>query len=259
MKVAIHQPQYLPWLGYLAKWAAADLFIVLDVVQYEKNGWQNRNRIKTRDGARWLTVPVHASLGTPISEVMIDSSQAWPARHLRAIEQAYARAPKLPAYREELRRFYATPWTRLAPLATDSALWLARALGVATPLRLASELLGISRSATASPGRDEGGGFGGPAARPPNPTTRLVALCRAAGADTYLAGEHGSGYMDLAEFAAAGIDVLAQRYEHPVYPQIHGEFVPHLSALDLLLTAGDQAFAILQEGNRWIRLLEARP
>ena len=239
MKVAIHQPQYLPWLGYLAKWAAADLSIVLDVVQYEKNGWQNRNRIKTRDGAQWLTVPVHASLGTPISEVMIDSSQAWPTRHLRAIEQAYARAPGLAAYREELRRFYATPWTRLAPLATDSAQWLARALGIATPLRLASELLGTSPSATA--------------------TARLVALCRAAGADTYLTGEHGSGYMDLAEFAAAGIGVLAQRYEHPVYPQVHGEFVPHLSGLDLLLTAGDQAFAILQEGNRWTRLLEARP
>src|ERR1700693_3861861 len=103
VRIAIHQPHYLPWLGYLAKWAAADLFIVLDVVQYEKNGWQNRNRIKTRDGARWLTVPVHASLGTPISEVMIDSSHAWPARHLRAIEQAYARAPGLAAYREDLK------------------------------------------------------------------------------------------------------------------------------------------------------------
>ncbi|HMH52708.1 MAG TPA: WbqC family protein [Candidatus Acidoferrum sp.] len=256
MRVAIHQPQYLPWLGYLAKWAAADLFIVLDVVQYEKNGWQNRNRIKTRDGVRWLTVPVHASLGTPISAVTIDSSQAWPARHLRAIEQAYARAPGLARHGEELRRLYATPWTHLAPLATASAQWLARALGIATPLRLASELLGSSRSATASPGRDEGGGIGGPEARPPNPTARLVALCRAAGADTYLAGPHGAGYMDLAEFAAAGIAVLAQRYEHPVYAQIHGEFVPHLSALDLLLTAGDQAFAILQKGNGWIPLFD---
>jgi len=246
VRVAIHQPQYLPWLGYLAKWAAADLFIVLDVVQYEKNGWQNRNRIKTGDGVRWLTVPVHAPLGTPISAVTIDSSQAWPARHRRAIEQAYARAPGLARHGEELRRLYATPWTHLAPLATASAQSLARALGIATPLRLASELLGSSRSATASPGGDEGEG----------PTARLVALCRAAGADTYLAGPHGAGYMDLAEFAAAGIAVLAQRYEHPRYAQLHGEFVPHLSALDFILTAGDQAFAILQKGNGWIPLLD---
>ena len=74
MRVAIHQPHYLPWLGYFAKWAAADRFIFLDTVQYEKNGWQNRNRVKTPDGPRWLTVPVHARLGTPIREVTIDRS-----------------------------------------------------------------------------------------------------------------------------------------------------------------------------------------
>jgi hypothetical protein len=239
MKVAIHQPQYLPWLGYLAKWDAADLFVVLDVVQYEKNGWQNRNRVKTRDGVRWLTVPVHAPLGTPIAAVEIDSSRSWPARHLRTIEGAYARAPGLALHREALRDFYARPWTRLSPLAVDSARWLAGALGITTPLRLASELL--------------------PAPAPATATGRLVALCRAAGADTYLAGEHGGDYMDLAEFAAAGIGVLGQRYAHPVYHQAHGDFVPRLSALDLLLTAGPGALAILREGNRWIRLLEARP
>ena len=86
MKVAIHQPQYLPWLGYLAKWAAADVFVFLDTVQYEKNGWQNRNRIRTADGAHWLTVPVHAHLGTPIGAVSIDTTQPWRSRHLRAIE-----------------------------------------------------------------------------------------------------------------------------------------------------------------------------
>jgi hypothetical protein len=233
MRVAIHQPHYLPWLGYLAKWAAADLFIVLDVVQYEKNGWQNRNRIKTRDGVRWLTVPVHAPFGAPICEVSVDGAQAWPAQHLRAIEQAYARAPGLAAHREGLRRFYAAPWTRLAPLATASARWLAQAFEITTPLRLASELGVVNR----------------------DPTERLVELCRAVGADTYLAGPHGAGYMDLGQFTAAGIEVLAQRYEHPVYPQMHGEFVPQLSALDLLLTAGDQAIALLREGDRWSRLL----
>ena len=67
--LAIHQPHYLPWLGYLAKWAAADVFVFLDTVQYVRNGWQNRNRIKTAAGPRWLTVPVHARLGTPLAEV----------------------------------------------------------------------------------------------------------------------------------------------------------------------------------------------
>jgi hypothetical protein len=232
VRVAIHQPQYLPWLGYLAKWAAADLFILLDVVQYEKNGWQNRNRIKTRDGARWLTVPVHAALGTPISEVAIDGSRAWASRHRRSIEQAYARAPRLAEYQRDLEELYARPWTHLAPLATASALWLGRAVGITTPVRLASELGGASV----------------------DPTGRLIALCRAVGADTYLAGADGARYMDLAQFGAAGIEVLAQRYEHPVYAQLHGEFVPFLSALDLLLSAGDRALPILQEGNAWSRM-----
>ena len=94
MKIAIHQPHYLPWLGYFAKWAAADLFVFLDTVQYEKNGWQNRNRIKTREGPRWLTVPVRAKLGIPIRDVLVDSSQNWCSRHLATIESAYSRPRK---------------------------------------------------------------------------------------------------------------------------------------------------------------------
>ena len=113
------------------------------------------------------------------------------------------------------------------------ALRLGRAVGITTPLRLASEL-GVT-------GEDA--------------TGRLVALCRAAGADTYLAGAGGARYMDLARFASAGIGVLAQRYEHPVYPQGHGEFVPFLSALDLLLSAGDRALDILRSGDHWTRLV----
>jgi WbqC-like protein family len=232
VKVAIHQPHYLPWLGYFAKWASADLFVFLDTVQYEKNGWQNRNRIKTPAGPRWLTVPVRARLGMAVSVVPIDTSQPWRARHLRAIENAYAKAPQWPRYRDEVRSFYAREWERLAPLAVDSARWLAGALGVATPAQLASEL------AVADGPR-------------PDATARLVAICRAVGADTYLAGRDGALYLDAAQFAAAGIAVSTQRYEHPVYGQGGGEFTPFLSTLDLLLMQGDEALGILCEGNTW--------
>jgi hypothetical protein len=232
MKVAIHQPQYMPWLGYLAKWAAADVFIFLDTVQYEKNGWQNRNRIKTAAGPRWLTVPVHAPLGTAIADVSVDVSQPWRERHRRAIEQAYAQAPYLGAHREALAAFYAEPWAHLAPAAAASAEWLARAVGIAVPARRASTL-------------DVSAG---------DATGRLLALCRAVGADTYLAGRDGGVYMDTARFTEAGISVLTQTYEHPVYAQPHGDFVPLLSALDLLLTHGDDALGILLGGSSWSRL-----
>ena len=227
--VAIHQPHYLPWLGYLAKWAAADVFVFLDTVQYEKNGWQNRNRIKTGAGPRWLTVPVHARLGTPIAEVTVDARQPWAARHRRAIEEAYAGAPYLARHREALDGLYASPWERLAPLALASAEWLGRAAGVATPARLASTL-GVTAA---------------------DPTERLIGLCRAVGADTYLAGRDGARYMDAGRFEAAGIHVLYQAYAHPKYAQLHGEFAPNLSALDLLLTHGDDALAILRAGDHW--------
>jgi WbqC-like protein len=229
--LAIHQPHYMPWLGYVAKWAAADVFVFLDTVQYEKNGWQNRNRVKTSAGPRWLTVPVHARLGTPIADVTVDEGQHWPARHLRTIERAYADAPCFKRHRDALHHLYDTPWTRLAPLAVASAEWLARAAGITTPVRLASAL--------AVDGGDA--------------TGRLVAICEALGADTYLAGGQGAKYLDAGQFRAAGIAVLYQRYEHPVYAQQHGEFMPFLSAVDLLLTHGDESLPILRRGDAWSR------
>jgi len=231
VKVAIHQPHYLPWLGYLAKWCAADVFVFLDTVQYEKNGWQNRNRIRTAAGAHWLTVPVHAHLGTPIAEVPVDATQPWRARHLRAIEHAYARAAHLATHHAGLRALLDVQWTQLARLAVASAEWLARALGITTPVRLASSL-GVD-------GEDA--------------TGRLVEICKAVGADTYLAGGHGTRYMDAERFRAAGIRVLYQHYEHPVYAQQHGEFVPFLSGVDLLLTHGDESLSILRRGDSWAR------
>src|SRR4051812_31982014 len=229
MKLAIHQPQYMPWLGFLAKWAAADAFVFLDTVQYEKNGWQNRNRIKAPAGPHWLTVPVRVRLGTPIDAVAVDSAQPWRERHPRAIENAYARAPHFGRHRDALRRLYATDWAKLAPLAVATAEWLAGAVGIATPARLASTL-GVAAT---------------------EPTERLIALCRAVGADTYMAGRDGASYMDREAFARAGITVLFQDYKPPQYAQLHGEFVPFLSGLDLLLTHGDDALAILRSGDAW--------
>jgi hypothetical protein len=235
VKLAIHQPHYLPWLGYFAKWAAADLFVFLDTVQYEKNGWQNRNRIKTPEGPRWLTVPIRAHLGTRIQDVMVDARQPWRARHFATLELAYRGAPCWARHRDELLALYDREWERLAAVAVASAEWLARRVGIATPTRLASEIeLEEVGSADA--------------------TARLVGLCRAVGADTYLAGRDGARYMDIKQFAAAGIAVEAQQYEHPVYAQPHGEFVPALSAIDLLLMHGDEALGILRGGSTWSRL-----
>jgi hypothetical protein len=228
-RIAIHQPHYLPWLGYLAKWAAADCLIFLDTVQYEKNGWQNRNRIKTKDGPRWLTVPVHRGRDTLIGDVRVAAGQPWARRHLQAVRLAYARAPFLAEHGAGLGGLLEREWTSQAALAVASARFLADAFGIRVPTRLASEL---------GPTRDD-------------PTLRLIDLIRAAGCDTYLAGPDGPTYMRLDAFREAGIKVRVQRYAHPIYAQLHGDFVPFLSGLDLLLMQGPDGLGILRSGDAY--------
>lgn len=237
MKVAIHQPQYLPWLGHFAKLAAADCWIFLDTVQYEKNGWQNRNRIKTPRGAQWLTVPVKARLGTLISDVEIDAGQPWQRKHVEAIRVNYARAPHFDRYFGELEQLLRRPWRRLADLNVEVTRFLAEALGLTPRMLRASELSPVSAG----------------------PTGRLLDLCVAVGADTYLAGRDGARYMDLPRFEAARVAVLGQEYQHPTYSQPDGDFLPFLSVVDLLLNHGESSLRILREGDRWTPLETITP
>lgn len=227
--VAIHQPHYLPWLGYLAKLDRADHFVYLDTVQFEKNGWQNRNRIKTPQGAQWLTVPVRHRFGQPIAAVQIAEADAWRRKHRQALATHYGSAPHFAAVWAALERLYAEPWERLADLAVASVECLAGLLGIGRPTLRASTL----------------------GALPDEPTERLVAICRALGAHTYLAGAGGPTYMAMDRFARAGIAVLVQDYHHPEYPQRYGPFVPNLAAVDLLCNVGPGSLAVLRGGAAW--------
>jgi len=237
VKVAIHQPQYLPWLGHFAKLAAADCWIFLDTVQYEKNGWQNRNRIKTLRGAQWLTVPVKAALGTLIRDVEIDVAQPWARKHCTALRVNYARAPYFARYFAELEELIRRPWRLLADLNVEVTRFLAGAVGLSRRMVRASELPSASA----------------------DPTGRLLDLCRAVGAETYLAGQDGARYMDMEQFRAGRVAVLAQEYQHPTYTQLDGDFLPFLSVVDLLLSHGESSLEILRQGDRWTPLVTITP
>jgi len=230
--VAIHQPHYLPWLGYLAKLDRADGFVCLDTVQFEKNGWQNRNAIKGPQGAQWLTVPVRHRFGQRIAEVTIaEGAGDWRRKHRQALVQHYGKAPHFAAAWPALEALYAGPPSGLADLAVASVECTAHLLGIQCRTLRASEM--------------------GPL--PEDPTDRLVAICQRAGAETYLAGSSGPAYMDLDRFARAGIAVLVQDYQHPEYPQRYGAFVPNLSAVDLIFNVGPGAegLAVLRRGAAW--------
>lgn len=224
MKIlATHQPQYLPWLGFFDKLDRADLFVLLDNVQFKKREWQNRNRINTATGWQWLTVPVRHCTRPPISEVQIDQTAPWARKHLRALEVNYRRALHFQDHLPLLEEILLNSWTHLAPLNITLIRRLATGLGIDTRMRLASEV----------PAQGKG-------------TARLVNLCLALGADVYLTGAGGAAYLDLHAFAAAGIEVRWQEFCHPIYPQPYNSFEPNLSIVDLLLNCGDESLDILR-------------
>jgi len=223
MIVAVHQPQYLPWLGYFDKICRADFFVLLDNVQFKKNEWQNRNKIKTAQGWQWLTVPVKYKFPQLINEVTINNTVRWQHKQRQAILSNYKKAPcyhYLDGFFDEI---FSHAWQSISQLNIRVVIRLAKILGIDTPIFVASEL----------------GDF------PNDPDERLIAITAHFKADAYLAGSGGRQYMDLLKFRERGIEVLFQDYKHPVYDQRFGEFVPYMSAIDLILNHGENSLAIL--------------
>ena len=226
MTVAVHQPQYLPWLGYFDKIDRADMFVILDTVQYKKNEYQNRNRIKNPQGWQWLTVPVRYRFPQCIREVPINNDVNWRHKHRQALSANYARAPYFEAHLPFFEDLYEKTWDLLVNLNIRTVVGLIESFGITTPTR-------------------------GPAdwELSDDPTGRLVDICRNAGADTYLSGSGGQDYLDLAQFEKAGIRVIFQDYHHPEYPQPFGAFEPNMSAIDLLFNCGPASLEILRSGR----------
>jgi hypothetical protein len=233
MRIAIHQSHYLPWQAYFDKIARADLFVVLDDVQFTKNGWQNRNKIKTPQGGIYLTVPVRAHRGQRIADVAIDPNRDWARRHWRSLQMSYGRAPFFGWHREALEGLYTTEWPDLLSLNQALLLYCLRALEIATP---------VVRSSDLSVGGES--------------TMRLIEICRAVGADSYLTGACAlDAYLDASAMRAAGISVVVQDWEAPRYRQQYPRtgFVPDLSILDLLLNEGPHSLDILLgRGAPWV-------
>lgn len=229
MIVAIHQPHYLAWLGYLHRMAQADLFIVLDHVQFERRNYQNRGRIRVDGRAHWLTVPVlQRSQKERIAEKLVDNSdpRPWGATHFSTLRHAYRQAKYFADYAGAIRAILQARWERLVDLDAAMLGFLRDAFGIRTPLARSSELA------------VEG-------AR----SDLILNLCRAAGADTLLAGFGGSrAYLDVEAFARAGVRVQWHEFAHPTYPQCGTEpFIDGLAALDLLFNCGPQSRALLMD------------
>ena len=224
MRLVVLQPSYLPWLGYFDQMYKSDLFVLYDDVQYDKHGWRNRNRIKTSQGPLWLTVPVltHGQ-GLPTNrDARIDARQPWARKHLQALRVNYARAVAFAEVFDALAPVLEGSWTHLGDLNRAVLDALCGLLGLTRRILWSSEL--------DIPGQK---------------TERLINICRALGAGRYLTGDAASDYLDETQFAANDIRVEYHHYRHPVYAQLHGEFVPYLSVVDLLMNHGRESLRVL--------------
>jgi len=217
--VGILQPGYLPWLGFFEQVLRSDIFVIYDDVQYDKHGWRNRNRVKGPQGPVWLTVPVRTKgLGKPnINEVIIDPAQSrWAQKHCLTLQQLYGKSPFFSEYYSSLEKTLSEPWEKLVDLDLTLIRLIAGWLGLNTDFVLSSSL-----------GCDA-----------EDPTQRLVEICQAVGADIFYEGSSGKNYLDLSKFAAANVQVIFQEYQCQPYPQLFGDFVSHLSVVDLLFNCG---------------------
>jgi len=232
MLVAIHQPHYVPWLGYLDRMMKADLFIILDHVQFERRNYQNRTMMRIEGEERWLTVPViQVSQKELIVDKRVDNTEtgtrAWGPTHFKTLKYAYRKAPYFEMYEKRLSDILHASWDKLVDLDLAMLDFLREGFQITTTLKRSSEM------------RAEGA-----------KSELLMNLCAEIGpGTTFLGGIGGSRrYLDVEAFRQAGVGVQWQEFKHPVYQQCgDAPFTPGLMSLDFLFNCGPEAAEKLWE------------
>lgn len=229
MILSVHQPQYIPWLGYFDKIDKSDCFVFLDQVQYKPREYQNRNRIRTKNGWLWLTVPVISKdLGRQkICDVKINNDTNWQKKHWESLKSCYNKAPFFKEYYHFFGSVYSVKWEKLIELNIHIIKYFLHELKIKTSLYHESEI-GTSSKAT----------------------DRIIEICKKLKADTYLSGIGGKAYLEEVKFFQAGIQLVYQEYNHLPYHQLYtqglDQFLPNMSAIDLLFNEGGKSISILR-------------
>jgi hypothetical protein len=216
MIVTIHQPDFLPWLGFFDRWQKSDTYIVLDDVQFLRRGWHHRDKIKTQNGIKWLTVPVlkKSRYHQTIKEVRINNEENWRSQHLKTIHTSYGKTINFDLVYSKLIEIYKRNHNLLISLNMDLLGFCSKMLEIKTPVVFASA---FNIKSTGS--------------------RRLVDLIKSVGGEDYLTGSGSRDYLDEALFKKEGINVCWQKLKNPVYQQLYGSFEQRLSVLDFLMIA----------------------
>lgn len=226
--ISIHQPVYLPWLGFFKKITSSNVFVFLDDVQYEKNGWHNRNKIKTKDGSIWLTVPVNSTTNIKLNEISIDHTSNWLKKHKKSIYLNYVKAKFFDSIWPEFELIYQKDHELLIELNLEIIQLILKKLNIKTKTILSSDL-NIMQS-----GSD-----------------RILEICKNLQADRYLSGIQGKNYLKIDDFKKNNIEVLFQNFQHPIYSQLYEPFLPNLSTIDLLFNEGLNSPNVLKTSSNF--------
>lgn len=232
MRVAIMQPTYLSWVGYFALIGCVDTFVFYDDVQFVKQSWQQRNRIKAPQTWIYLSVPVIKHFGQKINAVKINNNIDWRDRHWQVISQYYKKASSFEMYADGFKVLYEKEWEYLIDLNVTIIKRIASMLGLDTKFMLSSELHGIGTK-----------------------TDRVISILNELGATEYLTVPGTKGYLEPYKFKANGIKLFRYEFNHPTYPQLYGDFIPYLSVIDLLFNVGHEAASIVG-GNNSLTLVQ---
>ena len=228
MILTAHQPVYLPWLGLFHKIALAETFVYFDQVQYLPKDWMNRNKIRTKDGSIWLTVPVlrkgYRDLKT--SEIEINNSTNWQKKHLRSISLNYKKSPYFENYIPFFEDVYSRKWEFLGDLNEYMLKWFLDELGIKVNFLNAKNF------------KFEG-----------EKSSLILNMCKKLDASTYIFGTLGKDYANVHEFEKNNVKLIFQDYNHPKYSQLYSEFVSHLSVIDLLFNHGPKSLEIILSNN----------
>lgn len=219
MIVGIHQPNYLPYLGFFDKLKKSDVFVIYDDAQFNKGDFQHRNRIRIYHGWKWLTIPVEKK-HIPINEIKIKNGieiegTNWQEAHLKEIRDNYKNAPYYTIFEKDIRRIYEQEYEILIDINVKLIKYLMKSFKINTEIVYSSEFGFTSKS-----------------------TERLVDLVSTVGGDTYLSGPMGKDYLDLQMFDKKDIEVVFQDFKHPIYQQQYDGFEPYMSAIDAMFNTG---------------------
>lgn len=228
MKLTIHQPNFMPYLGFFDKCDCSDVLVIYNSTQFKRSDFQNRNKLRNERGIFWLTVPVSFSFGEKISEVKIDNSKRWKEKHLKTIEMIYSKSKYFNDYFPEIKKIYNYDWELISDFNIALIKFFLYKLSISCKVVLSSEL-NIKHIKSDA----------------------LIEICNKIGSKIYVSGIGGEEYLEFNKFKRENIFVEIQEYHHPIYRQNFDVFEKNLSVLDLLFNEGPNSLKIIRSGRKY--------